>query len=1098
MHNSSYIHNLITNFLTSDISAEQQIMFINHFNSLDLRLEDIEKGINPEFKKGLLYHRYSRNDIKEPYEPLLSSVRYYYQKLFSKKMTPEEFVDECNVYSLHKPIFTSYIRNGEAKRSEPIINPEASYEHNRFTISLANCLKYIANDTNLFIVLDQFQFAAYSTIKLLNKFMEQITMDHIRLLIIYDESVNPSSYIEEEFKKIIEYAEKNNMLFEWESDNKVKSTIFHSVFMPAKRYFKIYLKALENLNVTLCLEDAEYFLEIIYNRILEEKMNLEDSDKFKLFSLRARNAILRGDVKTAMIMSEKMFPIIKDDDYRSRFEYYNVCCKSQMMLVQSDLSIKYAQDCLNIAKKIGDEELIFKAEVLIILSQYGGWRDIFSVDFDKAVIDDNMINKLREHNYLNTLAYYIIFGFDNDADSIDKIANGYESEYFNQGIKIGMDLDNTNFLLSAYTKYIVLSSERGYNRICERFYKEKLKILEKENNKVRKTHLYLGMGYNSIVAEQYLKANEYIITGIKLMYELKDAEGICEALYNISVNSMCAQDFKSAEIYLDTMFKMLDNLNLETIQICNSSKLYGMLSFCSYMNGNEYKCFKTLSKVELLVRHLIDPDEDREQDFYKWHEDLFLYYFINGIIQKNNNDLEMAKENFDQACLHYYNNRNALFYMAVNFTYEMYDYYMRINEKEEARNVVVKCIDYCKSNGYLNQINNINQIINGKPINVKQMMLNSDAISLENLIELSYNVGKEKQLEERKRDINFLSSLQEMTNRDNMKEKEMVDNVMTAVQNNFNLDGMILLRIKKGKITELYRDGVEDISQSYTELISFFNLIKREFMISRTDKSFFDFDKVVSLFGRNKVVTLIGIPVMNYKGLQMIFIGNVYMHRNFRRNRILLNEDDLAIIKTAINQLSNGLERIRNKQNIIEINEKLNVIAITDSLTGLYNRQGLKKMIDEHTEESDSITIIYADLDNFKYYNDTFGHDLGDRVLVEFAQLFEKMVGDKGFTVRYGGDEFLMVFFNTDYETIKSVVEEIYEAIKDGLKEVVYNYVKKKVDIPLDKRVSCSMGIATSENMDFQDTLKKADIALYKMKKGSKGNYILYDDIEWS
>ena len=82
MHNSPYIQNLITNFLTSDISAEQQIMFINHFNSLDLRLEDIEKGINPEFKKGLLYHRYSRNDIKEPYEPLLSSVRYYYQKLF--------------------------------------------------------------------------------------------------------------------------------------------------------------------------------------------------------------------------------------------------------------------------------------------------------------------------------------------------------------------------------------------------------------------------------------------------------------------------------------------------------------------------------------------------------------------------------------------------------------------------------------------------------------------------------------------------------------------------------------------------------------------------------------------------------------------------------------------------------------------------------------------------------------------------------------------------------------------------------------------------------------------------------------------------------
>ena len=94
-------------------------------------------------------------------------------------------------------------------------------------------------------------------------------------------------------------------------------------------------------------------------------------------------------------------------------------------------------------------------------------------------------------------------------------------------------------------------------------------------------------------------------------------------------------------------------------------------------------------------------------------------------------------------------------------------------------------------------------------------------------------------------------------------------------------------------------------------------------------------------------------------------------------------------MKTAIIQLRNAIERIVNKQNIIMMNEKLNMLAVTDTLTDLYNRQGLSKMLEQNEMSNDSVAILYADLDNFKYYNDTFGHDVGDidlAIIVDITQ----------------------------------------------------------------------------------------------------------------
>ena len=205
------------------------------------------------------------------------------------------------------------------------------------------------------------------------------------------------------------------------------------------------------------------------------------------------------------------------------------------------------------------------------------------------------------------------------------------------------------------------------------------------------------------------------------------------------------------------------------------------------------------------------------------------------------------------------------------------------------------------------------------------------------------------------------------------------------------------------------------------------------------------------------------------------------------------------IIKTAIIQLENAIERIKNKQDIIEMNKRLNDLAITDMLTSLYNRQGLSKMLDMNKNSNENVAILYADLDNFKYYNDTFGHDVGDIILSSFANVINNISKEKGFAVRYGGDEFLIVLRNVTRDYTIKCAKQIYSDIKDGFVDVVRNYLKKDISIPTEKLVCCSIGISFSEDSSLDNintALKEADNALYYMKRNTKGHYVLWEDIK--
>ena len=169
------------------------------------------------------------------------------------------------------------------------------------------------------------------------------------------------------------------------------------------------------------------------------------------------------------------------------------------------------------------------------------------------------------------------------------------------------------------------------------------------------------------------------------------------------------------------------------------------------------------------------------------------------------------------------------------------------------------------------------------------------------------------------------------------------------------------------------------------------------------------------------------------------------------------------------------------------LTKKIRIQKDTDAMTGLRNKGALTKEIDKFLEDksSDKGLLFIMDIDKFKSINDNYGHDIGDEVIIQFADYLLKRF-ESDLTGRFGGDEFI-VFIKDTYDE-DTAVEIANEIIKNLSEEVV---------LPdKDRKVSTSIGIAIYKGAEkkYSEIFKKADIALYKAKVDTEKRYCIYRD----
>lgn len=189
------------------------------------------------------------------------------------------------------------------------------------------------------------------------------------------------------------------------------------------------------------------------------------------------------------------------------------------------------------------------------------------------------------------------------------------------------------------------------------------------------------------------------------------------------------------------------------------------------------------------------------------------------------------------------------------------------------------------------------------------------------------------------------------------------------------------------------------------------------------------------------------------------------------------SEDDRVLLSAVASELAVAVENAR----LYELTKRL---AITDELTGLYNYRYLQQRLQLELERARRYTrplsLVMADLDDFKLYNDTYGHLKGDVVLAEVAELFRASCRELDVLARYGGEEFAFILPETDASGAFVVAEKIREATAQ--QRFIGEGNQRNV------RLTASLGVASFPHhaSDLEGLLREADDALYTAKTSGR------------
>ncbi len=232
----------------------------------------------------------------------------------------------------------------------------------------------------------------------------------------------------------------------------------------------------------------------------------------------------------------------------------------------------------------------------------------------------------------------------------------------------------------------------------------------------------------------------------------------------------------------------------------------------------------------------------------------------------------------------------------------------------------------------------------------------------------------------------------------------------------------------------------------------------------------------VTVYAMDGVPAPVGlsIVVVNFTTGILTLLANFQLERQRRRNYLMTTQ-----------------ERLRN-EDLAHNNLELRILSEEDPLTGVYNRRALDQRIDEMFERSrrrqSPIGVVMVDVDHFKAYNDSFGHQAGDRCLQAIAAiLIDETRKRRDLVARFGGEEFIIVITHSDVADVVATAERIRAAIEDQAIPAA------PFDGEGSRTVTASFGVSTCGHatqadaaispVTAADLIRAADEALYIAKR---------------
>jgi diguanylate cyclase (GGDEF)-like protein len=1033
-------------------------------------------------KKGATCRRRSVNprDSFTPFYPFLNWIE---ESALEVGLSVKKIISESDIYYPFRPVFESFFLKKPAAREEELILEELDFEKKKLNESVASVFTYVCSGKPTIAVIDGVQHLPESTLELLCHLNASRLMPLLIILIHNKNELHSGENARPRSGSLSAALETGSVLVDVRTHDGLSSVIAGRIPFP-EMPVEAEVELLAGNILFNSFDDAALIADH-----LSTHMNLMPVPADE----KAHIHILSGDVhyyrkknEQAIIHYQSALTLaVHSENVRVLQFIYRRLAQAYFSKHDIDNAMKYIFLSLKLCEKSGDElELFYTLFHLLVID--GKENRVLTETW--ITYFRRMIILAEELGLRNALAFCLTFH-----DRFDPVDNRPEiSEMIDRAIELSSEIGNTMRLASAYhAKGLFFIYNDEYSKV-KYFYAKAEELTVKIGNNTDIARLCNGFGYFSLQTGDYKNAETYMIRAFEYSCYSKDYHEIAMAICNIAFNYMMCQEFETAKIYFEHLLVILKKLGISELPYHSRFGIYSMTAVCYYKTG---RISKFLEYYTFIRSNLLEKESHARLQNYT--EEMLHYILITAFYNKIRGNFPEAENSLIEGAQFIRDKYSLIKYLSPFFDLECGRFYLESGNRKKALDTFTAGRDAAAESGNVRYEAVLAGLCVSSAVPVRMLDSVSPLIDFDKVIDMA-DVSQSMQLMTRRiEELDFLYLFANMIT-SIKNETELIASAGRLYVNSFNFDVFLLQKFDSDSTQMLYcQTGLDKNSELYRRFLDLADT-------SRARQSSLVTADMGSEHG-GEFSSVVSIPLATDKGWSLHLVC-----ASLRENPVL-TENEFVILDISFRQLVSALvkiiqdKEIKEKNRMLEdANRQLYDRATTDSLTRLFNRQSLMQRMREQQERNKrrlsemtmNDTILYVDLDNFKYFNDTFGHRIGDSILIAFGVILKKSIRTCDYASRFGGDEFVILLPQTTIDNGIVIAERILSSMEESSSfiSMIESNLGKGIVIPDNKKLTCSIGISSSPEdipADMQALLGKAESALSRAKAEGKNRYCI-------
>lgn len=596
------------------------------------------------------------------------------------------------------------------------------------------------------------------------------------------------------------------------------------------------------------------------------------------------------------------------------------------------------------------------------------------------------------------------------------------------------------------------------------------RLREKQGVQRELARIRNGIGFFLCQQEEFVEAHRYYLSALNIVLQLHDFSEVTISLYNLGWLYVQVQEFEHASLVLKSLRDMLR------------------------IRGSTHFPFRNIHDVLLLqgMIHIHQSEWSRaEQDLERSNnleillsgEGQFMRPLLKSLIESHQNNPARALALLQQASAACQQVQDASVQQQLLLHEAAIRIYQQQHDGKGAYEHLRQAVHLCRHHGFQVAEQKIVQAWQQLPTRLSLPHFSLPELELNQLI---YQVQQEQrvnQLWSQVREMRLLATLQQLAHEQHLAT-QLAEETLRLICAHFNTQaGLVLLGSGAASHELAQYNQAEERSIESSRLIAWLQTQHNHPTLYYGDAAPkhpthpYSSILVIQLWDTGQ--QLGAMLLLTYADSPPIAKG------------------DKEILQFIGNQLSSQLINLRQRDQLITMSN-------TDVLTGLCNRHSLQHTLLTELERqmrygdsNTTLALAFIDLDNFKYYNDTFGHGAGDHVLCWFAELLRTQLRQFDIACRWGGDEFVLLFPHTTVNAAIVALARVIETLKGerGYQQALSCLLGRTTTLPESAWLGCSVGVADSRQLtnprDDAELLRLADQALYQVKRSGKGTILV-------